>query len=356
MRLEDFQRELEAAGIALGRLDGIGRFLEDADSWLYAYVRKEAVLSSQIEGTQSSLSDLLLHEHEAAAGVPLADVREVSNYVAAMNHGIARLDKLPLSLRLVREVQQVLVSGTRGSGRAAGEFRRGPVWIGGTSAETAVFVPPPANEVGPALDQLERFIDASTLPSIIKAGLVHAQFETIHPFLDGNGRVGRMLIPLLLIAEGALARPWLYISLYFKRHRSAYYEALQRIRIHGDWEGWLAFFLKGLTQVASDAVVLIERLLTLVERDRARVAARPGSAVLGRAARAANLEVFDELRRRLAIRIPETAASLKISKPTVARVLSELQQLGIAREITGKKRDRVYIYRAYVDLLNSEKL
>ena len=357
LSLEPFQSKLEAVGLALGRLDGLGRFLrDDADSWLYAYVRKEAVLSSQIEGTRSSLSDLLLHEHEAAAGVPVEDVREVSNYVAAMNHGIERLEKLPLSLRLIREVQRVLVSGTRGGMRGAGEFRKGPVWIGGISAETATFVPPPANEVLPALDQLEKFIHQSKLPSIVKAGLVHAQFETIHPFYDGNGRVGRMLIPLLLMAEGTLARPWLYLSLYFKRHRSAYYDALQRVRTLGDWEGWLEFYLEGLNQVASAAVILIERLLDLVERDRARVGVPLGGSVYGRAARAANLEIFEHLRRHIAIRIPDTATTTGISKPTVARALSELEELGIAREITGKKRDRVFVYPEYVNLLNSEKL
>jgi Fic family protein len=346
----------EAPGLALGRLDGIGRIHRDADRWLYAYVRKEAVLSSQIEGTQSSLSDLLLHEHHAVAGVPLDDVREVSNYVAAMTHGITRLDTIPLSLRLIRELQRVLVSGTRGDGRGSGEFRKVPVWIGGTSPERAAFVPPPANEVPAALDALEKFIHASRLPSLVKAGLVHAQFETIHPFLDGNGRVGRMLIPLLLISEGALARPWLYPSLYFKRHRSTYYEALQRVRTHGDWEGWLAFFLDGVSQVAADAVILIEHLLDLVDRDRARIAERPGSAALGRAARAANLDVYEHLRRQLAIRIPETATATGMSKPTIARALSELEQLRIAREVTGKKRDRVFVYPDYITLLNGDKL
>ena len=350
---EALQQRLEAASLALGRLDGIGRFLVDADSWLYSYVRKEAVLSSQIEGTQSSLSDLLLHEHHAAPAVPAEDVREVSNHVAAMNHGVSGLGKLSLSLRLIREVQRVLVTGTRGGERSAGEFRRTPVWLGGTSIETATFVPPPANEVLPAMGALETFIHDSKLPTLIKAGLVHAQFETIHPFLDGNGRVGRILIPLLLLMEGALDKPWLYMSLYFKRNRTTYYDALQRIRTRGEWEPWLAFFLEGVTQVAREAVELVDRLLKLVESDRVRVAGSRGGSIYQQAARTSNLAVFEELRRTLAITIPETAKSTGVSKPTVARALEELERLQIAREITGKKRDRVYIYRAYVELLNT---
>ncbi len=351
---ESLQQRLEAASLALGRLDGIGRFLVDADGWLYAYVRKEAVLSSQIEGTQSSLSDLLLHEHRGAPAVPAEDVREVSNYVAAMNHGVTGLGKLSLSLRLIKEVQRVLVTGTRGGQQAAGDFRKTPVWLGGTSIETATFVPPPANEVLPAMGALEKFIHESKLPTLIKAGLVHAQFETIHPFLDGNGRVGRILIPLLLLMEGALEKPWLYMSLYFKRNRTTYYDALQRIRTAGEWERWLAFFLDGVTQVAREAVDLVNRLMKLVDSDRARVAGSRGGSIYQQAARTSNLEVFDELRRKLAITIPETADTTGISKPTVARALEELEELRIAREITGKKRDRVYIYSAYVETLNAD--
>jgi Fic family protein len=340
--------------MALGRLDGIGRFLTDADSWLYAWVRREAVLSSQIEGTQSSLSDLLMHEHQAAAGVPLEDVQEVSNYVAAMNHGISQLGKLSLSLRLIREVQRVLVTGARGGRSAAGEFRRTQVWIGGTSVETAKFVPPPANEIVAALGKLETFIHESTLPALLQAGLVHAQFETIHPFLDGNGRVGRILIPLLLVEQGAMDRPWLYMSLYFKRHRSSYYDALQRVRTEGDWEGWIGFFLDGVAEVSRESVDLIERLMKLIERDRAKVAGARGGSVYQQAARTSNLAVFEQLRRRLAVRIPEVVKATGISKPTVARALHELEELRIAREVTGRKRDRVYIYREYVAMMNSE--
>lgn len=351
---ESLQHKLEAASLALGRLDGVGRFTVNPDSWLYSYVRKEAVLSSQIEGTQSSISDLLLHEHSAAPTVPIEDVREVSNYVAAMEYGASHLDKLSLSLRLIREVQRKLVTGTRGSARAAGEFRRTPVWIGGTTIEAATFVPPPANEVMPALGALERFIHESKLPTLIKAGLVHAQFETIHPFLDGNGRVGRILIPLLLLMEGVLQKPWLYMSLYFKQHRTTYYDALQRVRTGGDWEGWLAFFLDGVEDVAREGVNLMDRLMKLVEEHRAKVVGSRGGSIYQQAARTSNLAVFDQLRQNLVITIPGTAEITGISKPTVARALTELEDMKIAHEITGKKRDRVFIYNAYVAILNSD--
>ncbi|HEY4242978.1 MAG TPA: Fic family protein [Kofleriaceae bacterium] len=345
------ERKLSLANLALGRLDGIGRFLVDADTWQYSQVRKEAVLSSQIEGTQSSLSDLLLHEHEGSPGVPVEDVTEVSNHVAAMNLGLAQLPKLSLSLRLVREVQRVLVTGSRGGARAAGELRRTQVWLGGATPQTAAFVPPPAQEVLPALGALERFVHASALPVLVKAALMHAQFETIHPFLDGNGRVGRILIPLLLVHEGALHRPLLTLSLYFKRHRTAYYDALQRVRTHGAWEAWIGFFLDGVAQSATEGVEVIDKLMKLVEHHRSLVEGSRSGSIYQRAAGSTNQHVFEYLRRRLALRVPEAARELGLTKPTVGRALRELQALGIAREATGKKRDRVYTYGPYVDLL-----
>ena len=248
------QRRIEAASLALGRLDGIGRLLPGPDELLYSYVRKEAVLSSQIEGTQSSVADLLMHEHSAAPGVPLDDVREVSNYIRALSHGVERLKTLPLSVRLIREVHELLVTGTRGATSAPGEVRKSQNWIGGTSPANAVFVPPPSHEVMPALGSLERYLHSEEGPTLIKAGLAHAQFETIHPFLDGNGRVGRILIPLVLVAAGVLERPWLYMSLHFKRQRARYYELLQRIRTEGAWEEWLEFYLEGVASVADEAV------------------------------------------------------------------------------------------------------
>jgi Fic family protein len=348
------QRRLEIAGLAVGRLDGIGRLLPGTDDLLYSYVRKEAVLSSQIEGTQSSLADLLLHENSAVPGVPAEDVEAVSNYIGALSHGIALLKNLPLSLRLIREVHQVLVKGTRGENKTPGEFRRSQNWIGGPTPGDAMFVPPPPHEVMPALGDLEKYLHTDRLPVLLKIGLVHAQFETIHPFLDGNGRVGRMLIPLMLVADGILERPWLYVSLHFKRHRSRYYELLQRVRTHGRWEEWLAFFLDGVAIVADGAVQKIRQLLDLFENDRRSVAGTRGGSIYGRAALQINLDIYEHLRRRIAIRIPQTAVDCNTTKPTVARALTDLESLGIAREVTGKPRNRLYVYQRYLDILNSD--
>ncbi len=351
---EALQRRIELAGLALGRLDGIGRLLPGPDDLLYSYVRKEAVLSSQIEGTQSSLSDLLLHENSAAPGVPVEDVQEVSNYIAALTRGVELLQTLPLSLRLIREVHRTLVTGTRGSARTPGEFRRSQNWIGGPGPGSALFVPPPVPEVMPALGALEKYLHSDRLPALVKAGLVHAQFETIHPFLDGNGRVGRMLIPLMFVAEGVLERPWLYVSLHFKRHRSQYYELLQRVRTHGAWEEWLEFFLDGVATVADSAVAKIRELLDLFDVDRRAVAATRGGSIYGRAALQINLVIYDHLRARIAIRIPEAALACGTTKPTVARALADLELLGIVREVTGKPKNRLYVYQRYLDILNRD--
>jgi Fic family protein len=348
------QRRLERASIALGRLDGIGRLLPGPEELLYSYLRKEAVLSSQIEGTQSSLADLLLHEHEAVPGVPLHDVSQVSNYVAALTHGIDLLKKLPLSLRVLREIHQVLLAGLRGADRAAGEFRRVQNWIGGSSPNNAVFVPPPANEVLPALGQLERFINDDTFPVLLRAAMAHAQFETIHPFLDGNGRVGRMLIPLLFVADGQLERPWLYISLYFKTRRQQYYMLLQAVRTDGDWEAWIDFFLEAVTASAENAERKIRDLQLLFERDRASIAAARGGSIYQQAAVQTNLEVFEHLRRRMAVSIPAAATTLGRGKPTVARALAELTALGIAREATGHTRNRVFVYDNFLKTLERD--
>jgi len=348
------QRRLEAAGLALGRLDGIGRLLPGPDELLYSYMRKEAVLSSQIDGTQSSLADLLLHEHSAAPGVPLEDVQEVSNYIAAMNHGMKLLEKLPLSLRLLREVHEVLVTGTRGNHKRPGEFRKTQNWIGGEEPRGAIFVPPPPSEVPAALNALEKYLHSDQMPTLVKVGLIHAQFETIHPFLDGNGRVGRMLIPLMLVGEGILERPWLYVSLHLKRHRSTYYELLQRVRTHGAWEDWMDFFLDGLSAAADSAVGKIRQLLHLFETDREAVASTRGGSIYGRAALQMNVAIYEYLRRQVAIRIPETAVACGTTKPTVARVLQDLEKLGIVEEVTGKPKGRVYVYRRYVDILNRD--
>jgi Fic family protein len=267
------QSLIDRANQALGRLDGVTLLLPDPDQFLYAYIRKEAVLSSQIEGTQSTLSDLLLFENEEAPGVPVSDVRETSNYIRALNHGVARIQsgELPLSARLLREVHALLLEGSRGTEQSPGEFRRSQNWLGGTRPGNARFVPPPWTEVADAIGALERFLHEAPAPVLVKAALAHAQFETVHPFLDGNGRVGRLLITLLLLSEQVLTRPLLYLSLYLKRHRDTYYEHLQRIRTEGDWESWLEFFLEGVIDVADGATRTTREIVQMIEKDRTRI-------------------------------------------------------------------------------------
>lgn len=349
------QRRLEAAGLALGRLDGIGRLLPGPEELLYSYIRKEAVLSSQIEGTQSSIADLLLHENQAAPGVVLEDVQEVSNYIGALNYGVERLSTLPLSLRLIRESHERLVRGTRGDKKAPGEFRRSQNWIGGSKPSDAVFVPPPPHELPEILNAFEKFLHSTEYPVLLKVGLAHAQFETIHPFLDGNGRVGRMLITLMLVAEGVLERPWLYVSLHFKQHRAKYYNLLQQVRTQGDWEEWLVFFLSGVTTIAHQATEKIRALLALFERDRKVVEQSRKGSIYQSVAVQSNLTVYDYLRKKIALRIPETAEAIGSTKPTVKRAIDDLQQLGIVTEATGKTRNKVYIYKEYLEILNQDE-
>jgi len=339
---------MERANRALGRLDGLATLLPDTGLFLYHYVRKEAVLSSQIEGTQSSLADLLLFESEEAPGVPLDDVMEVSNYVAALNHGQQRLrEGFPLSLRLLREIHGILLSKGRGSTKQPGDFRRSQNWIGGTRPGNAIFVPPPPDQVPDCMGALERFLhdEPERMPTLLKAGLAHAQFETIHPFLDGNGRLGRLLITLILLAEGALAEPLLYLSLYFKTHRADYYDHLQQIRTEGEWEGWLRFFLEGVRQTANQAVDAARKILALFEADRARIAG------IGRAAGSV-LRVHERLQRRPILTAPQAEQEMHLSKPTILAALSHLQELGVVREITGKQRYRVYLYDQYFKILD----
>ena len=338
----------DRANRALGRLDGVAAVLPDASLFVYMYIRKEAVLSSQIEGTQSSLSELLLFESEQAPGVPLDDVREVSRYVAAMEHGLRRLSSgFPLSLRLIREIHEVLLSEGRGSERTPGEFRRSQNWIGGTRPGNAVFVPPPADMVVDCMGALEKFLqdDPVKTPVLIKAALAHVQFESIHPFLDGNGRLGRLLITLLLCAEGALRQPLLYLSLYFKSHRQTYYDLLQRVRSDGDWETWLDFFLSGVAETAQQASDAADAILRLFEADRKRIEA------LGRAASSA-LRVHAELRKTPLISIPVAAKQSGLSGPTVGGSMERLADLGIVREMTGNRRNRVFVYEQFVGILS----
>ena len=348
VRLETLQRLLEQANQALGRLDGLASVLPNLSLFVYAYVRKEAVLSSQIEGTQSSLSDLLLFENDEAPGVPLNDVQEVSNYVAALSHGLDRLrGGFPLSLRLIREIHEVLLSKGRGSDKQPGEFRQSQNWIGGTRPGTAAFVPPPPELVLECMSALELFLhdDRADLPLLIKAGLVHVQFETIHPFLDGNGRLGRLLIAFLLCAAGVLREPILYLSLYFKQNRPAYYDFLDRVRAKGEWESWLAFFLTGVRDTAEQAASAARRILAVFEDHHRKIEA------LGRPAPSA-LRVFEHMQRNPILSIPAAARSIGISAPTVAKSLGHMQQLGMLRETTGRQRHRLFVYDAYLAILS----
>lgn len=376
------QRVLEPALLALGRLDGISTLLPDTSLFLYAYVRKEAVLSSQIEGTQSSLSDLLLFEMDEVPGAPLDDVREVSNYVAALTHGLERLRAgFPLCNRLIREVHAVLLSKGRGHEKDPGEFRRSQNWIGGTRPGNANFVPPPPHEVGVAMSAFERFLhggiapggsppvgdppvgetlgggDAerlegagpsaseADLPVLVRAGLAHVQFETIHPFLDGNGRVGRLLITLLLCHTGVLRTPLLYLSLYFKQNRNAYYRLLDTVRQDGDWEAWLVFFLEGVRQTAEGAVSTAGRLSALFQADRRTIESQ------GRKAGSA-LRVHDALKAQPIATLRNLEARTGISAPTASASMRLLVDHGIARELTGKRRNRIFVYDRYLDILN----
>ena len=346
--LAPFQTLLDRANQALGRLDGVASILPDTPLFLYMYVRKEAVLSSQIEGTQSSLSDLLLFEAEEAPGVPLDDVREVSNYVAAMDHGLARLKEcFPLSLRLLREIHGILLARGRGQGLDPGEFRRSQNWVGGTRPGNAAFVPPPPNELMACLGDLERFLhaDTPTIPVLMKAGLAHVQFETIHPFLDGNGRLGRLLITLFLCEQRVLQDPLLYLSLYLKANRSTYYELLQAVRETGDWERWLDFFLTGVLETATQAADAARQILGLFEADRRTIEA------LGRPASSA-LRVHQLLQTKPLITIPMAASALALSRPTVTSSLDHLQRARIVRETTGRQRGRAFVYDRYLALLN----
>jgi Fic family protein len=345
----EMQGLLDTSNQALGRLDGVTLLLPNPDQFLYSYIRKEAVLSSQIEGTQSSLSDLLLFEHDVSPGVPIEDVRETSNYIKAMSHGLQRMKEgFPLSLRLINEIHALLLEGGRGSERAPGDFRRTQNWIGGTRPGNARYVPPPPHEVMPAMGALEKFLhdDPVRTPVLVKAALAHAQFETVHPFLDGNGRVGRLLVTLLLCAEEhrVLSRPLLYLSLYLKRNRDEYYTRLQRVRTHGEWEEWLTFFLEGVIDVSRSATETTQRIVGLVASDRQRVLTLARAA--GSASRLHEIAVSD-----VVFTIPEASRRLGLSGVSVGKAAGHLEELGIAREVTGRRRNKVYVYSAYLEIL-----
>ena len=309
------------------------------------YVRKEAVLSSQIEGTQSTLTELLEYENAEAPGVLIEDVREVSRYVNALRFAVDKVNAgVPLSLRLIRDAHRVLMTGGRGGNQDPGEFRRSQNWIGGTRPGTARFVPPPPHELMRVLGELELFIAEGNETPIVKAGLAHAQFETIHPFLDGNGRLGRLLITMILCAEGSMTQPFLYLSLYFKQHREDYYATLQRVRSHGDWEGWMAYYLEGVDWTARQTIATTTELLNLFRTDRERVIAAPNPN--------STLRVFDELQRTVIISIRRASERLELSIPTVTTALKRLETMGIAREITGKTYGRLFAYDRQLEIIN----
>ena len=344
----DLRNKFDQALVALGRLDSISNFLPDISLFIYMYVRKEAVLSSMIEGTQSSLSDLLLFELDMKPGVPLDDVREVSNYVAALNFGLKRLaEGFPMSLRLLKEMHAVLLSKGRGSNQTPGEFRKSQNWIGGTRPGNAAFVPPPAEQVLDCMGKLELFLHdrPEPTPALLKAALAHVQFETIHPFLDGNGRLGRLLITLLLCEQKITREPLLYLSLYFKTHRQYYFELLNEIRFNGNWEAWLAFFAEAVITTAAQAVDTARQLVDIVNEDRDRISG------LGRAT-ASTLQVHGALIGRPITTSGWLVEKTGITPATVNKSLGHLERLGIVRELTFRKRNRVFSYTGYIEIMN----
>jgi Fic family protein len=341
-------KKLSKADQMLGRLDGLSRILPHPDLLIYFYIRKEAVLSSQIEGTQSTLSDLLLFEMEPTTGDDNADVIDVSNYVAALRHGLVRMEGgFPLSLRLIREMHGILLQSGRGSGQTPGEFRTSQNWIGGSRPGNALYVPPPVEEMKASLDAFEKFMNggAEEFPVLLQCAMIHLQFESIHPFLDGNGRIGRLLVTLLLIERGVLIQPMLYMSLYLKQNRDRYYALLQSVRTEGNWEEWVEFFLEGVCITSEKAVVLAEKILELFRRDEARLmgmGARRGSAI----------QVFYQLQRAPYAAPARVAEKSGLSFNTVVSVLESFREMGMLKEVSGRGRGRIFRYTEYLDLLD----
>jgi Fic family protein len=344
----DLRSRYDNALLSLGRLDSVTTLLPDTSLFLYMYIRKEAVLSSMIEGTQSSLSELLLYELNEESGVPIDDVQEVSAYVAAIFHGLERLNEgFPVSLRLLKEIHRVLLSTGRGSNQDPGEFRRSQNWIGGTRPGNAIFVPPPPERVLDCMNALELFLhdQPRSTPVLLKAALAHVQFETIHPFLDGNGRLGRLLVTLLLCEQKVLREPMLYLSLYFKSNRRIYYDLLNRVRDTGDWETWLAFYADAVIATADQAVETARQLVKLSEDNRVRIKG------LGRAASSA-LNVHRALLQHPISTPKSLSQQTKLVPATVNKALASLERLGVVRELTDRKRNRVFSYFDYIEIMN----
>lgn len=334
---------LERANVAIGRLDGMASVLPDISLFLYMYVRKEALLSSQIEGTQSSFSDLLQFENEDTPGVPLDDVQEVSCYVKALDYGLNRLSDLPLSLRLLREIHEKLMENARGADKQPGEFRRSQNWIGGSRPSNAHFVPPSVEHLPDCLDNFEMFLHDKNTPVLLKAAIAHVQFETIHPFLDGNGRLGRMLITLILYHDGFLQKPLLYLSFYLKNNRIKYYDYLQSIRETGDWESWLEFFLTGVIETAEQGTDTANRILALFQKDTELLESQNYTKTV--------LNLYRYIQQRPIIRTREITRDLGVSLATVLRAVQVLQDLDIIKETTGRQRHKRFVYTEYISIL-----
>jgi Fic family protein len=343
----DLLELLSAADQSLGRLDGVVKVIPDPDFFVAMYVRREAVLSSQIEGTQSTLEDLLEVELEQIANPRDTDVGDIVNYVAAMNYGFERLGELPMSLRLIREIHGILLQDGRGGHAKPGEFRRTQNWIGpaGAGLNAATFVPPPPHEMQTALSDFESFLHSERpIPLLVQAGLAHAQFETIHPFLDGNGRVGRLLITFLLVRAGALSRPLLYLSYYLKLHRTEYYDRLMAVRLRGDWEGWLRFLLAGVARTADEAALMAERIFGLRERHRALVIEQTGTN---------GLKLLSMLFQRPLVNVTVASREIEVGFPTANRLIARFEELGLLREVTGRRRSRLFRYEPYLKMFDA---
>lgn len=344
----ELARKLDNALVSLGRLDSISEILPDSSLFLYMYVRKEAVLSSMIEGTQSSISDLLVYELEGIPGVPIDDAMEVSNYVKALEYGVKRIDEgFPVSSRLFKEIHNILLSKGRGSTKEPGQYRTSQNWIGGTRPGNAVFVPPPPNMVESCMGNLETFIHdmKSVTPVLLKAAISHVQFETIHPFLDGNGRLGRLLISLLLYENKVLQKPLLYLSLYFKIHRQAYYEHLTNVRINGDWEKWIDFFADAVIHTSNQAVNTAKNLIALINSHESKVNN------MGRASSTA-LVVYRCFVKQPVLNANAIQTQTSLSAATIHSSLENLIKLGILEEVSQKKRNKIFVYKEYINILN----
>lgn len=348
--LESLSLLIEKATLSLGEVNRISKDIPNHSLFLHMYIRKEALLSSQIEGTQSSFSDLLLFENNQKPSVSEEDVEEVTNYVKAIKHGIDRINSgFPLSLRLIKEIHKILLSGSRGKKQSPGDFRVSQNWIGGTRPGNAIFVPPPAHKLPEILSEFEAFLHSTSLPTVIKTGLAHIQFETIHPFLDGNGRLGRLLIVLMFVHDNILVNPILYISLYLKRNRNKYYELLQEVRLHGSWETWLEFFLNAVIESSKALISDTKQINELFEKDISLIGRN-----LGRA-RFTCLEALNLLKILPQMSVVSLSEKLEVSKPSARKALQKMEDLGIVEEFTLKQRDKVYVYREYLNILEKEE-